>query len=395
MLRKLLILPPIALGVAVLAFLISQKEPPERTPVAERAQRVRTIDAAETTLVPRVLGYGTVRPAKVWNAVAQVAGEVVSVHPDLKKGAILKAGTEIISISPLDYELAIAQAEANIRATEARLKELAVDQTNTRQSLEIEARALKIRETELARKEQLLTRGTVSQSAVDQETRDTLAQTMRVQDLRNSLRLIPTQQEVQREQKAIYEAQLEAAKLDLARTRIALPFTARIAETNVEAGQFVQVGETLGVADDIATAEIEAQIPTDRFRDLARAAAPGAAKTGVNSLAMEFMGRVCDFTYRDNVRPSLWAAMVSTEAVVVTKVMAPPPPSCMSGTTTSQPRTVERTSTSKFFHQFFSLSMPPPALTFGMKMSTPSIVSTIFSIHASYSSLSRISQTSP
>ena len=134
--------------------------------------------------MPRVLGYGTVRPEKVWNAAAQVSGEIVYVHANFKKGAILPAGTEIIRISPADYELAIAQTEANIRASDAKLKELQVSEQNTQLTLEIEQRGLELREKELARKQSLLKSGTVAQSAVDQESRDTLAQRQKVQDLK-------------------------------------------------------------------------------------------------------------------------------------------------------------------------------------------------------------------
>jgi len=86
---------------------------------------------------------------------------------------------------------------------------------------------------------------------------------------------LPTQRAVQREQIAVYQAQLESAQLDLARTRITLPFAARIAEVNVEAKQFVQAGSTLVVADSLDVAEVEAQIPISQFRDIVRAGAPG------------------------------------------------------------------------------------------------------------------------
>ena len=273
MIRKLLILPPVLVGVAVLAFLISGREPPEREVYSERAQRVRTIAVAAQELVPRVVGYGAVRPAKVWHAVAQVPGEVVAIHPQFKKGAILKAGAEIVLISPLDYDLAIARAEANIRSTDAQLAELKVNEENTRASLAIEARAQEIRDQELQRAETLLQRGNAAQATVDQQSREALSQRMKVQELRNTLRLIPTQRSVLEEQRAVYEAELESARLDLLRTRIQLPFDARIAEANVEATQFVQAGETLAVADGLETAEIEAQIPIVRFRALAQAVA--------------------------------------------------------------------------------------------------------------------------
>ncbi len=266
--RKLLILPPILVGVAVLAYFISQRQAPETKPPDERARHVRVIEAPKVAIVPRVLGYGTVSPEKIWNAAAQVSGEVVYVHEDFKKGAILPADTEILRISPADYELAIAQAEANIRSSSAKLKELEVSEQNTQLALKIEKRGLELREKELARKQELLVSGTVAQSAVDQEMRDTLTQRQKVQDLENSLRLIPTQEAVETEQKAVFEAQLEAAKLDLARTSIKVPFAARIAEASVEISQFVQVGQTIAVADSVKVAEIEAQVPISRFRGL-------------------------------------------------------------------------------------------------------------------------------
>ena len=239
---------------------------PERKPPVERARIVRVIAAEPVRLVPRVTGFGSVYPGTVWSAIAQVAGEVVYVHPGLKKGAILAAGTEIVRISPADFVLAISQAQANIRSAEAKLAELKVTETNTADLLKIENRGLELREAELKRKRDLFARGTVAQSALELELRETLAQRKKIQDLENALRLLPTQRAVQQEQTAVYQTQLESAKLDLARTRIELPFDARIAEVNVEAKQFVQTGGTLAIADSLDVAEVEAQIPIAQFR---------------------------------------------------------------------------------------------------------------------------------
>ena len=114
--RKLLFLPPILAGIAVLAFVVSTKQAPETKPPGETARHVRVIELRPVDFVPRVSGFGAVKPGKTWAATSQVGGEVTYVHPSLKKGAILAAGIEIIRISPLDFKLAIAQVEANIRA---------------------------------------------------------------------------------------------------------------------------------------------------------------------------------------------------------------------------------------------------------------------------------------
>ncbi|NQV98548.1 MAG: HlyD family efflux transporter periplasmic adaptor subunit [Rhodospirillales bacterium] len=315
MLKKLLILPPILLAVGVLVFVISQKQPPERKPPSEQARQVRVIEARPVILVPRALGFGEVRPDKTWSATAQVSGEITFVHPDLKKGAVLQAGTEIIGISKVDYELAIREAQANIRSAEATRTELDVSRRNTELSLNIEERSLAVRETELARKQDLMRRGTVAQSAVDQEFRDTLSQRKKVQDLKNSLNLIPTQIAVQTERIAVYQAALEQTRLNLERTRIRLPFNARIAEVDVETTQYAQVGQVLAVADSMDIAEIEAQFSIDPFRAMVQAAAGEATQQSIDLFSfanlVEQMGLSLTVRLGSGANAIEWAARFS------------------------------------------------------------------------------------
>jgi len=69
-------------------------------------------------------------------------------------------------------------------------------------------------------------------------------------------------------QHAGYEAKLASAKLDLENTIISLSFNGRIAEVNVEVGQYVRVGDVMTIVDGIKTAEVTAQIPISRIRPL-------------------------------------------------------------------------------------------------------------------------------
>ncbi len=280
MIKKLLFIPPVLIGIAVLYYAVAGRQSPERNPAEERTFAVRVITAEPVRLVPRVRGFGSVTPGTVWSAIAQVAGEVIYVHPDLKKGAILAAGTEIIRISPADFKLAISQAEANIRSAEAKLAELKVTEVNTNDLLEIEKRGLILQEAKLARKQDLFGRGTVAQSVLELEQRETLAQRKKIQELENAQRLLPTQRTVQQEQIAIYRTQLQSAKLNLVRTHIKLPFNARVAQVNIETEQFAQTGAALAIADSVNVAEVQAQIPISRFRAIVLAGAP----TGLSSV---------------------------------------------------------------------------------------------------------------
>ena len=266
MISKLLIIPPLVIGAGALWAAVHFREPPAQAPTAEQARKVRTLTVTKQDAALSIVGYGTVRPANVWTGVAQVAGEVIYVNPGFKRGTTLSAGTEVVKVAPDDYRLAIAEAEADIRSAEAKLSELEVSEQNTRELLAIEEESLALKEKEINAKKALLRRGNVAQLSFDAELRDLLAQKTKVQDLKNSLRLSPTQRAVQQEQISVSKSKLATAQLNLKRTVIKLPFDARIASVDVEVAQFVQSGSKIGSADAVADAEITAQYPLNQLR---------------------------------------------------------------------------------------------------------------------------------
>ncbi|MDH3604195.1 MAG: efflux RND transporter periplasmic adaptor subunit, partial [Candidatus Tectomicrobia bacterium] len=244
--RALLILPPILLGMVVLVWLIAGQQPPAKTERGEPARPVRVIEAPQLELVPTAEGYGPVQPARVWMAVAQVAGRVVKIHPHLRDGEILPEGAELVRIDPVDYELALAQ-------TQAELAELDVREQNARASLTIEARHLTLAQRELERQRGLRQKGTAAQSTVDEAERAMLSSRTVVQNLRNTLALIPAQ-------RRLLEAKSAQAKRALDHTVIRAPFTMRVASLQVETDQFVSTGQTLFEGDAVERVEIQAQM---------------------------------------------------------------------------------------------------------------------------------------
>ena len=262
--RKLLIWVPIALGVAAVLWAVNARQGPERIPPEERTTSVRAVPATVADAVPRALGYGSVKPGKVWEGVAEVSGSVIFRHPELQRGAILAAGTELLRIDPTDYRLAAAQIEANIRAVEAQIAVLQARAVNTQRSLAIEERSLVLGRAQLERTRELLRRGAVSQSEVDREERSVLTGEQVVQNLRNAATLLPAERAVQEAARDQLKAQLETARRNLSRTTIVAPFTCRIAAVNVELAQFAAKGQILVEADSLDVAEIIAQVPIGR-----------------------------------------------------------------------------------------------------------------------------------
>ncbi len=266
--KRLLILPPILAGAMLIAWQISGRPAPEQSQPSETARPIRFIVAAAGDYVPRALGYGYVKPGKVWEAVAEVAGKIVYRHPDLERGRRLNAGTVILRIDPTDYELAVTRAKAGLEGVAARLNEIAVRDANTTALLGIQRRALALAEADLDRKKKLMAKGNASQASVDLSESTLLARRQGVQDLQNLLALNPAERRVLEADRALKEVELAQAKLDLARTAIHLPFDARIAEVTTEETQFAAVNQTLVLADSVDVAEISAQMAFDHVRSL-------------------------------------------------------------------------------------------------------------------------------
>jgi len=266
--RKWLIVPPVLLGLAVVGLLVFSRAGPERTPEQEQVRSVRVIRAVAVDAVPRAIGYGTAEPGQVWRAVAEIKGRVTKVHPQLKAGAMLKGGEVLLRIDPTEYQLAIAQLEADIAQATAQLEELAVKETNDQASLKIEEASLGLAERDLQRAETLLQRNAASAAEVDQQKRNVLTQRQSVQGLQNSLSLAPPQRKSLEATLAVKKAGLGQAELDLAKTVLKAPFDCRLGKVEIEPGQYLAAGQSLFEAHGTALAEVDIQIPLDQLRPL-------------------------------------------------------------------------------------------------------------------------------
>ena len=285
--RKLLIIPPVLAGVALLVFMIRGGSEPEREPPAEKARPVSVIMVPSIDFVPRAVGYGNVQPDRSWQAVAVVSGRILSKHVLLESGELIHGGLEVLRIDPGDYQLAVESTKSRIRGAEAQIAELAVREQNTGQALKIEQRGLALAEKDLKRKRALLERGNIAQATVDEVERTVLSRRQAEQGHKGLLALIPAEREVLMANLALYQAELRQAERNLARTRIVTPFDGRVAAVNVEEHQFAVAGQVLAVIDSVDIAEVVAQVPLERMRQLFE-----ASDLAVGDLDLQAMGSV-------------------------------------------------------------------------------------------------------
>jgi multidrug efflux pump subunit AcrA (membrane-fusion protein) len=266
--RRWLLIPPLLLGVAAAVLLIARRQPPRREAVSEAVHPLRVIEVTELDVIPRALGYGTAEPAQVWQAVSEVHGRVVEIHPQLQAGSMIKQGELLLRIDPSEYELAVAEIEADIGRVEAELEKLAIAEENDRASLKIEDASLAVAEAELQRLESLFRRNAASNADVDKQKRGVLAQRQGRQSVQNALRLVPQRRKSLESERAVKQAALRRAQLDVTRSVIRAPFDCRLGDVEIQLEQVLAAGKTLFEAHGTAVAEIEAQIPLDQLRKL-------------------------------------------------------------------------------------------------------------------------------
>lgn len=296
-LRRTLVVLPVLAAVSAAVYLVSHKPGPAQKPEEEAVRTLRIIKAPSVDLVPRAAGYGVAEPGQVWDAVAEVKGTVVSIHPRLKSGERIAAKSILIRIDPTEYELAIARLEAGVEETRAKIKELAGDKENLRRLLAVEQRSLELARKSLERKRTALKRNALSQDEADREERDFLRQKQTVGQLENSLSLMPSKQNALTAALNVHQANLKQAKIDLAKTTITAPFDCRLAEVGIEVGQFVRTGQSLFNAHGTAVTEVEARFRMETLRDLLGKEArsrlqPGLDVGAIKELFEDFNARV-------------------------------------------------------------------------------------------------------
>ena len=258
--KKRFLIPGVVIGVAILIISIVTKSSPDVQENFDKARLVDVIPLSQTESMPEIVAYGRIAPKHSWQAIAEVSGKVTYRHPDLESGRLLSAGTLVLEIDPLEYELKQSQALANLNMANAQLKRLDQEQKNVVSSLNIEKQKLTLEEQEYDRKLELKNKKLISNSEVEAQKQSLLVQTKLVQDLSSTLKLLPDDKKVAQAQVNINQALLEDAQRQLTNTHIVLPFDARISEVSIEQAQAVSTGNIMFEAQKLGAVEVKAEL---------------------------------------------------------------------------------------------------------------------------------------
>jgi hypothetical protein len=255
--KKLFVIPGIVLGLVILIAAIALKPSPDLQSNYDNARLVEVIPLVKESVAPIIKGFGRVEPMHTWRAIAEVNGKISYRHPLLESGRMLKKGTLVLEVDPLQYQLKSTQAQANLNSAKAGLAKLILEQKNLNINLDIEQQKLALVNQEYQRNFVLQQKKLISNSALENQKKALLAQKILVQTLTNALNLMPDDKKILESQISVNRTLFEDSLRQLENTRLSLPFDAYISAVNIEQAQAVSNGEHLFTADQIGTVEIK------------------------------------------------------------------------------------------------------------------------------------------
>ncbi len=227
-----IVLPVLLVAMAVGAgwLIVKTTKKPEKKRPQRTAYAVDVVPLRAGKHTVRLQATGTVTPAQEITLRARVAGEVLAVAPEFIEGGSFRQGEHILTIDPVDYQLALARKRAALAEAEYQLM------------LEKGRGEIAAREWELVE----------APSDATQTDRD-LA--MRIPHLAHRTA-----------QYAAAKAELERAELDLARTEIRAPFNAVVVKRQTDLGAQATMQNSLALLANSDVFYVRASVPVDRLR---------------------------------------------------------------------------------------------------------------------------------
>jgi RND family efflux transporter MFP subunit len=242
----------LVISIAIAFALIKTAPEAEKKQPPKMAALVETLPLAATDETVVVELTGTVVPDEEVILRARVGGEIVATAPEFLEGGLFKKGEPVLTIDPVDYELALAAARSALETATFNYK-------------------LELGRQDVARREWALLK-TDDASAMEKEL------ALRIPHLAASKAALDAA-----------EAALKKAELDLERTKIVAPFNAIILNVDVNKGSQTAPQQALARLAGTDAYWIIVSIPVDR---LGWIAIPGSAAKIVSASGAEREGRV-------------------------------------------------------------------------------------------------------
>jgi multidrug efflux pump subunit AcrA (membrane-fusion protein) len=262
----------IAIGVVAFKNMQSKAQKVEHKDTGMKAKLVDVISIKKQPFSASVTAYGNVQPTVVFQGKSEVGGKVTYVHPALKRGANIAAGTVVVRINPIDYKLSLDKNRSDLDASKSQLEQIMQEQASTRASLKLANANLRFGLQELQRIRTIFNKQLIARSKLDAEEQKVLQLRQKVSDIQGKLNTYASR--IKNASAKIRHSlqQVKGGKTTLGRTQIKIPFDARISIANLDKGEIINAGSVLFEAINTDAVEINAELPISQMQILLSAA---------------------------------------------------------------------------------------------------------------------------
>ncbi|MBV1874712.1 MAG: efflux RND transporter periplasmic adaptor subunit [Gammaproteobacteria bacterium] len=237
---KLLPFAIIALALIAAVGMIKSKAKIQSRPTVITSPLVEVLEVKLETVQLSVKSQGNVEAKQKTKMVSEVSGRVIWISENFQNGALVSKGEALLQIETVNYEAALALANAELRKAELDLME------------------------EEIRSQQAEADWQLAQKLKPQTNRHPTDLTLRKPHLIRALAAIEAS-----------KAQLKLAEKNLQRTHINASFQGIIDKKSVELGQYINSGSALATLLATNTAEVRLPLSPSDFKQL--------EKEGLNS----------------------------------------------------------------------------------------------------------------
>lgn len=261
----------VALAVAGYRYLKATKPEAPKRPPQERSFNVTSVVAKLGDQRPQLTLYGTTVSGRQVEIRARVTGPVIEASPALVEGGTIADGETILAIDPFDFRNALAELEAQLTETRARIKELEASLASDTTSLGHARAQLKLANDDLERAEPLAKRGAVPERTVDERRQIVLQRQQAADQLASAIAVWEARIAQSRAAAVRLEATLARGKRRLEETRLVAPFNAYVAEVTTQIGRMISANDKVATLIDRDWIEVRFTLTDAQYGRIVRA----------------------------------------------------------------------------------------------------------------------------
>ena len=266
LLRLMRVVVVLLLATGVAFWLFVSREKPQKKQVAQTAPKVLCVPAVSGSSAITVEAFGTVAPRNSVKLAMEIAGRIDYVHPDFREGAGISKGEILLRIdrrtlvlNEKNARVQVAQARADIRLLEQEIANLKAEEAIARANMQLAAK-------ELERIRALAKNQFASKNSLDKAEQQYLSAKNQLQQITNAQDLAPSRMALKRSALASAQAALAKDALALEKSEIRAAFDGFVMDKQVQAGEYVNPGQVLGVIYEKDALDVDIRIPLEELK---------------------------------------------------------------------------------------------------------------------------------